>query len=97
MQPGLADDRAQGHGVWKLVSYEIEIQATGQKEPVMGRQPTGYSTFTPEGRVFCVLTGEGREPAETMQDRAELLSTLVAYSGTYRIEGDKWITAVDVA
>ena len=63
----------------------------------MGQKPTGYATFTPEGRVFFVLTGEGRKAAKTIQDRAELLGSLVAYTGVYRLEGDKWITKVDVA
>ena len=95
--PSCADDRAQVHGVWKLVSYEVEIQATGQKEPLMGKNPTGYVIFTPEGRVFFVLTGEERKAAKTVQERADLLSSLVAYTGTYRLEGDKWITRVEVA
>jgi hypothetical protein len=97
VQPSVADESARVHGVWKLVSYEVEIQATGEKEPVMGRAPTGYVIFTPEGRVMFVLTGEGRKPAKTPQERADLLSTLVAYTGKYRIEGDKWITSVEVA
>lgn len=96
-QPSVADDGSKLLGIWKLVSYEVEIQATGQKAPVMGEHPTGYVAFLPEGRVFFVLTGEGRKPAKTDQERAELLNTLVAYSGTYRVEGDKWITRVDVA
>ena len=97
VQPSFADDRTQVQGVWKLVSYKVEIQATGQKEPVMGQHPTGYVIFTPEGRVWFVLTGEGRKPAKTIQERADLLNSLVAYTGTYRIEGDKWITKVEVA
>jgi len=96
-QPLFAQDRPQVHGVWSLVTYEIEIQATGQKEPVMGKNPTGYVIFTPEGRVWFVLTGEGRKPAKTVEERAELLDSLVAYTGTYRVEGDKWITQVEVA
>jgi hypothetical protein len=96
-QPLFAQDRPQVQGVWRLVAYEIEIQATGQKEPVMGKNPTGYVIFTPEGRVWFVLTGEGRKPAKTVQERAELLDSLVAYTGTYSIEGDKWITKVEVA
>ena len=95
--PSFADDRSQVHGVWKLVSYEVEIQATGQKEPPMGKNPTGYVIFTPERRVFFVLTGEGRKAAKTVQERADLLSSLVAYTGTYRLEGDQWITKVEVA
>ena len=96
-QPGFAIDCQQVQGVWKLVSYEVEIQATGQKEPLMGKNPTGYVIFTPEGRVFFVLTGEGRQAAKTDKERADLLSTLVAYTGTYRLEGDTWITKVEVA
>ena len=96
-QPGFADDSSKIQGVWKLVSYEIEIQATGKMEPVMGSNPTGYVIFTPEGRVWFVLTGEGRKPAKTVEERAALLDTLVAYTGTYRTEGDNWITKVEVA
>jgi lipocalin-like protein len=96
-QTGSANDRQQVIGFWKLVSYVVEIQATGQIEPVMGRHPTGYVNFSPEGRVMFILTGEGRKPAKTTEERADLLNTLVAYTGTYRIEGDRWITKVDVA
>ena len=96
-QPSFAADADKVVGTWKLVSYEVEVQATGQKGPVMGEKPAGYATFTREGRVFFVLTGDARKAAKTDQERAELLSTLIAYSGTYSVEGDKWITNVDVA
>jgi hypothetical protein len=96
-QSSFGDDRDTILGTWKLVSYEVEIQATGQKGPVMGEHPTGYVAFMPDGRVFFVLTGEGRKSAKTDQERAELLNTLVAYTGTYRVEGEKWITKVEVA
>ena len=55
----------------------FEIQATGQKEPVMGEKPTGYAIFSPQGRVFFILTGEARKAAKTDQERAELFE----YSG----------------
>lgn len=96
-QPSFADDRGPVHGVWKLVSYEVEIRATGQKEALMGQSPTGYAIFTPEGRAMFIVTGDGRKPAKTVQERADLLSSLVAYTGAYRLEGDKWITKVEVA
>jgi hypothetical protein len=96
-QASFAGDGRAVVGTWKLVSYEIEVQETAQKIPVMGEKPTGYAAFTPEGRVFFVLTGEARKAAKTDQERAGLLSTLVAYTGTYTVEGDKWTTNVDVA
>lgn len=97
VQPSFADDSAKILGIWKLVSFEAEIQATGQKEPVMGQKPTGYVIFTPEGRAMFMLTGDGRKAPKTVQDRADLLNSLIAYTGMYRLEGDKWITKVDVA
>ena len=44
-----------------------------------------------------MLTGDGRKAPKTVQDRADLLNSLIAYTGVYRLEGDKWITKVDVA
>ena len=84
-------------GTWRSLSYVVEVQATGEKLPVMGEKPGGYVTFLPEGRVFFLLTGEGRKPAKTDRERAELLDTLVAYTGTYSVAGDTWTTSVDVA
>ena len=96
-QTSFADDGSKVIGIWKLIAYDAESQATGAKEPVMGQNPTGYAIFTPEGRVMFVLTGEGRKVPKTIQDRAELLNTLIAYTGMYRVEGGMWITKVDVA
>jgi hypothetical protein len=36
-QASAADQRQQVIGFWKLVSYVVEVQATGQIEPVMGQ------------------------------------------------------------
>lgn len=85
-----ANDNDTVLGTWLLVSYEVKAQATGQKGPVMRDPPTGYAAFLPNGRVFFILTGEARKPAKSDKERAELLSTLASYSGTYRIESDKW-------
>ena len=96
-QRSSADDAAQVQGAWKLLSYEVEVQATGEKFPPMGKNPTGYVIFTPQARVWFVLTGDGRKPAKTAEEKAQLLDSLVAYTGTYRVEGDKWVTSVEVA
>jgi hypothetical protein len=92
-----AADAKDVHGLWKLASYEVEVQATGEVFPPMGKAPSGYVLFMPEGRVFFMFTGEGRKPGKTDKENAELLSSMVAYTGAYRIEGDKWITKVEVA
>ena len=97
VQPCFADDREKILGTWRLVSFEAEDQATGEREHVRGKNPTGFIIFTREGRMMVVLTNEGRKAPKTDQDRAGLFNAMVAYTGSYRIEGDKWITKVDVA
>jgi hypothetical protein len=96
-QPGFAADGKEVQGLWKLVSYEVEVQATGEIMYPMGKSPMGYVLFMPEGRVFFMFTGDGRKPATTEAERAKLLDTVIAYTGTYRIEGSKWITKVEIA
>ncbi len=97
VQSSFADDNAKIQGAWKLVSYEVEVQATGEKMFPMGKNPTGYVIFSPESRLWFVLTGDGRKPAKTAEEKAALLDSLIAYTGKYRLEGDKWITSVEVA
>ncbi len=84
-------------GTWRLLSYEVEVQATGEMFPPMGAAPTGYTIFTAGGRVWFMLTGDGREAGDSDREQARLLESVIAYTGRYRIEDDAWITAVDVA
>jgi hypothetical protein len=97
LQPSFADEGAKMQGTWKLVSYEVEVQATGEMMFPMGKSPTGYVIFSPDSRLSFVLTGDGRKPAKTAEEKAALLDSLIAYSGKYRLEGDKWIASVEVA
>ena len=81
VQPSFADDRTKIQGIWRLVSFQVEFQATGERQNVRGENPTGYLNFTPEGRMMVIITDEGRQPATTDQDRADLFKSLVAYTG----------------
>ena len=96
-QPAFADDRARLLGIWKLVSFDVERQDTAERSAAYGKNPTGYLIFTPEGRMMAVLEGEGRKAPQTDEDRVALFRNMFAYTGTYRLEGDKWITKVDVS
>ncbi len=87
-------DRTPLVGLWRLVSFQREYQATGDRELPMGMTPAGYIVFLPEGRMAVVITGEGRNAPTTDQDRANLFNSLVAYTGPYRVDGDTWITTV---
>jgi hypothetical protein len=91
------DARAILVGTWKLKSNVMEHKATGERRLVHGDNPNGYLIFTPEGRLMAILTESGREPARGKDECFALFKTMVAYSGRYRVEGDKFITKVDVS
>ena len=84
-------------GAWQLLSYQVEVKANGDCFTPMGNHPSGYVIFTAEGRLSFTLSAEGRQPAESTVERAALQSSLIAYTGTYRLEKNRWITQVDVA
>lgn len=84
-------------GTWELVSYKVEEKETGNFINAMGPAPRGRVVFTPDGWVAFNLEGSNRLAATTDADRSQLMKTLVAYIGRYRVEGDQWITSVQTA
>ena len=97
VQPAQAISSTSVHGAWQLLSYDVEEQANGNTFAPMGDNPSGYVIFTAEGRLSFMLSAEGRQPGSNAEERSALLSSMIAYTGTYRLEGDRWITQVDVA
>ena len=97
VQPKASEQTSPVLGVWQLLTYLVEVKESGESFPPMGHKPMGYVIFTPEGRLSFTLSAEGRQPATTDQERAALLSSVIAYTGSYRLEGNRWITQVDVA
>ena len=97
LQPCETTANTRVHGAWQLLSYQVEVQSSGETFAPMGEHPSGYVIFTAEGRLSFTLAAEGRQPAESLAERAALQSSLIAYTGNYRLEEDRWITTVDVA
>jgi hypothetical protein len=90
-----ADDKLAG--VWKLQSWVMENVETKETKAVFGEQPNGYLIFTREGRMIGLLTAQGRKAPQTEAEREAAYRSMLAYSGRYRMEGDNFITKVDVA
>jgi Lipocalin-like domain len=84
-------------GVWKLKSAQFEIADTGEIVDVFGPNPSGYLIHTAEGRMMAVLTRSDRAPPKEAADGTALFQTMMAYSGNFRIDNDKFTTLVDVA
>ena len=88
-------------GTWRLKSFVREDVATGARRPALGEHPGGYVGYAPDGRMYALLVADGRVvPAgdpPTDAERAQLHKSMIAYAGTYMIEGSKVVHHIDVA
>jgi hypothetical protein len=83
-------------GVWKLTAFVFESVQSQERRYVYGEKPAGYLIITPE-RFTAIITGEGRRPPQTDEDRLFSFRNMVAYTGLYTIDGNRLTTRVEVA
>jgi Lipocalin-like domain len=83
-------------GNWKLVSWQVIVENEAPQN-VFGSNPKGYLILTREGRSIVVTTADDRKGGMGDAERAALHKSMLAYSGKYRIEGNDFITLVDVS
>jgi lipocalin-like protein len=80
-------------GLWRLVSAQAEHLDSGEVEDIYGPDPLGYLLVAPGGRMMELVTSSGNRE----NDPAALFNSMMAFSGLSRVDGDRWITDVDVA
>jgi len=99
LQPGFAtaDEAAkQLVGSWRLTSWVIQIVGGEASEP-FGPNPKGRALITSDGYVAFIIVGANRKPASNNDESAALLKSLLAYTGKFTIDGDKFTTHVDMS
>jgi hypothetical protein len=91
-------------GTWKLVSVSSWTDKGEINRATLGPHPTGFLTYTPEGRMMVVIAEDGRKPlsiadrvSAPAEERAQAFSTFNAYAGRYTLAGDKVTHHVEVA
>ena len=85
------------HGCWRLVSFETELQGSTARTQPWGADPNGYIMFDADGRMMALVTAKAREPGNTDERLLALFRTVIAYTGRYRIDGDRFITKIDAS
>jgi lipocalin-like protein len=83
-------------GIWKLISWQV-IGENEEPQNVFGSNPKGYLILTREGRSIALTTADNRKGGMGDAERAALHKSMLAYSGKYRVEGNDFITTVDVS
>ena len=88
-------------GTWKLISVTAEDVATGEKSEIWGPDPDGYINYGPDGRMIVINTRSDRHKpvgaAPTHDEAADLFQGVLAYAGTYTVEGDTVTHHVDIS
>jgi hypothetical protein len=84
-------------GTWRLTSIRFEYADTGEQIDMYGANPLGFLVLTEDGRMMALVTSADRAPPSTDADTAALFQSMMAYTGEYRIEADRFVTSIDVA
>jgi len=85
------------HGCWRLISQHGETQRTNERLYPLGERPFGRLVLMPDGHMIALLVAEDRKEGQSDSDQAALFRSMLAYTGTYRVEGDRFIVKVDAS
>ncbi len=92
----------QLYGTWRLVSWTRQIVETGETVAPFGKAPTGFLSYTLDGRMLGLMVSADRpRPSDlarvSEQERADLFNTVVAYGGTFEVVGNQVVHKVDIS
>lgn len=101
LMPGVSS-AASEVGVWRLSTFVMVDEVSGQSSNRFGARPDGYIIFSPDGYMSVVINAEGRTPMSGSPDRAteekaSLFSTMTAHAGKYKVVEGQLVHRVDVA
>lgn len=83
-------------GAWKMVSCTAEVEGESEIRYPLGRNPNGYVVITANHRIMALITtGEPRKPATNEAEYAQLMKTMMGYSGRFVIDEEKFVTTPD--
>ncbi len=91
-------------GTWALMAASASTGTGAHDSTPYGSRPSGFLTYTPEGRMMAIISYDGRKPlsltdrhAAPVRERAEAFASFLAYAGTYTVSGDTVVHHVEAA
>lgn len=101
MQSGQSDvvtqawDRSDLLGSWRVVSAKgVLVDADGTRTESESSLE-GVIIFTPQQRMIAFVLHPGREPAKDDEGKLKLFQSMVAYTGRFSLEPDRYILNID--
>ena len=94
-------DKAALLGTWRMVSWQREVIATGERTDALGPDPVGYINYGADGRMFAFVLSKDRQPpagpVPTDAEKLRLFDSMLAYAGTYTLDDEKVVHHVDAS
>ena len=88
-------------GTWHLSSVSNEETESKVAHKPFGDHPVGSITYTADGHMMVIFANSDRKPSvaprATDGEAVELYRTMVAYAGTYSVDGNKVTHKIDVS
>ena len=83
------------YGSWKVVSAKgVLVDADGSRTE-SERSLEGVLIFTPDTRMIAFVLYPGREPGQSDEDKLKLFNSMVAYTGRFSLQADKYVVNID--
>jgi Lipocalin-like domain len=88
-------------GTWKMVSWQRESVATGERADALGPDPLGFINYGADGRMFAIVIQKDRDPpagpVPTDDEKLRLFNSMLAYAGTYTLYDDRVVHHIDAS
>lgn len=88
-------------GTWKLIGASSTTSSGEKIEFPYGVGPTGFLTYTADGRMSSVISYGGRKPLSItgpiMEEQAEAFRTFLAYAGRFTLDGNRVTHHIEVS
>ena len=95
--PSVQPDSDRLIGTWKIVSIVSDIFDPDGQKTSHPADWYGFITLTAQHRAIVIQTATDRPIPETDEEYIYSFRSMIAYSGTYRIDDDKLIVDVDIS
>ena len=96
----MASDASVLIGTWKQLTGTMVEEGSDVSKSNLSAAPNGYVNFSPDGRLLLLSVDSARKkPAGEVPTPAEaeaLYRSMIAYAGTYTVEGNKVAYDLDV-
>jgi hypothetical protein len=85
-------------GIWLIQSFFMQDIQTGERSRPWGERPGGTLVLSNSGRLFAIITEDGRAPPSTDAEQAHAYRNMLSYSGPYRVDPPNvLVTTVDIS